>query len=147
MRYVRRPVLSIACLILASAPLSGCDSRPARVPVSGTVTIDGEPVEHGQIMVVPEGMRPAYGNLGPGGKFKLTTFDQDDGVVTGTHKVTVSATEPQGPSAQKWHAPQKYADLTESDVTVTVDGPTDDLKVELTWDGGKPFVQSFGGGD
>ena len=32
--------LTIACLILISAACSGRDSRPARVPVSGTVTID-----------------------------------------------------------------------------------------------------------
>ena len=144
MSSLRAAFLSTA---LVAVLFAGCDNRPERVPVSGTVTIDGQPVEHGQIMVVPTGMRPAYGDLGPGGKFTLTTFEDDDGVVPGTHKVTVSATEPQGPSAQKWHAPQRYADLTQSDVTVTVDGPTDDLKVELTWDGGKPFVQSFGGGE
>jgi hypothetical protein len=124
----------------------GCDDRPERVPVSGTVTIDGQPVEHGTVMVVPANMKPAYGTIGPGGKFSLTTFEENDGVVPGTHKVTVTATEPQQ-GGQKWHAPQKYSDLAQTDATVTVDGPTEDLKVELTWAGGKPFVQSFGGGE
>lgn len=141
---LRDLLLSTALVAVAFA---GCDSRPERVPVSGTVTIDGEPVEHGTIMVIPAEMRPAYGTLGPGGKFTLTTFEANDGVAPGTHKVTVVATEPQGANAQKWHAPQKYSDPLETDVTVTVDGPTEDLKVELTWDGGKPFVQNFGGGE
>jgi hypothetical protein len=141
-----RILAALVSTALVTVLFVGCDDRPARVPVSGTVTIDGEPVEHGTIMVVPTDMKAAFGKIGPGGKFSLTTFEENDGVVTGTHKVTVTATEPQ-PGGQKWHAPQEYSDLAKSDVTVTVDGPTEDLKVELSWNGGKPFVQSFGGGE
>jgi hypothetical protein len=147
MRHRRVLIAFLFSTAVLAVALAGCDSRPARVPVSGTVTIDGQPVEHGNIMVVPSGMRPAYGKLGPGGKFTLTTFEENDGVAPGTHKVQIVATEPQGATAQKWHAPQKYSDLAKTDLQVTVDGPTEDLKIELTWDGGKPFVQNFGGGE
>ena len=37
--------------------------------------------------------------------------------------------------------PPKYADFRESGLVFTLTEPTDDLKIELTWDGGKPFVQ------
>ena len=64
-------------------------------------------------------------------------------VRNGTHPAAVVATESLGPGAQKWHAPRAYADLTSSKLNVTVDGPTQDLKIELTWAGGKPFVERY----
>jgi hypothetical protein len=73
----------------------------------------------------------------------LETGDGGQGVVKGTHKVAIVANEPQGAGGQLWHAPLKYRDFSTSELEVTVDEPTDDLKIELTWAGGKPFVEKF----
>jgi hypothetical protein len=133
-------------ILLAAATLSltGCGG-PRIVPVSGVVRIDGNPVPAGFIQVIPDGYRPATGKIQPDGRFTLTTLDPDDGCLVGTHPAVIIAIESLGPSAQKWHAPKRYASQETSGLTVTITGPTRDLKVELSWDGEKPFVEKFNG--
>ncbi|MDY0167347.1 MAG: hypothetical protein RBS80_12435 [Thermoguttaceae bacterium] len=125
---------------------AGCsDYRPERVPVSGQVLIDGQPLEHGFVRFIAPHDRPSVGKLGPDGRFELTCFSRKDGSVKGTHTVTVTAAESVSPQSQKWHAPKEYSDPATSGLTVTVDGPTKDVLFELTWGGRKPFVETFVG--
>jgi len=129
-----------ACLAVAATV--GCgDGRPRRVPVSGQVLIDGQPLTYGYVRVIPIDARPATAQIGPDGRFMLKTFEDGDGAVLGTHPVTVSANEYLSETSQRWHAPKKYADPGTSGLTATIDGPTDSLVINLTWDGGKPFVE------
>jgi hypothetical protein len=131
------------CLIVCV--VAGCgDGRPTRVPAGGRVMIDGKPLEYGFVQVVPQGDRPATGQIGPDGRFKLTTYDENDGVVPGKHKVAVISVEPLGGSSQRWHAPQKYTDTSTSGLEIEVTEPTEDLKINVSWEGGKPFVERFG---
>lgn len=128
--------------LIAAAALTGCsDGRPQRVPVSGQVLIDGEPLTMGIVQFVPNGTRPAAGKIDAEGRFTLTSFDGGDGVVLGKHRVMVAAKEMIGESKAKWHAPPKYADFRNSGLEYEITEPTDDLTIELTWDGGKPFVE------
>jgi hypothetical protein len=120
----------------------GCsDGRPARVTVSGQVLIDGVPLSQGNIKFVPEGARPSAGTIAEDGRFTLTCYDGNDGVVPGTHRVQISASEILDESKVKWWAPKKYCNFRKSGLTFEITEPTDDLKVELTWDGGKPFIE------
>ncbi|MCA9248069.1 MAG: hypothetical protein KDA42_13165 [Planctomycetales bacterium] len=145
-RLFATPILPLLLMILVQG-VSGCDDgRPERVKVSGIVLLDGEPLNWGYVRVLPSDARAAGGRLDADGRFALTCFDDEDGAVIGTHVVTVSAGESLGPTRRKWHAPKKYADPKTSELTVTIDGPTDDLRIELTWDGGKPFVEESGQG-
>ena len=123
--------------------LAGCgEGGPKIVPVSGVVTIDGQPLTYGHIQVIPTGWRPATSRIGSDGKFMLTTTVSGDGCAVGTHPVVVLAGEALAPDTTKWHAPKKYTDIKTGNLTVTVTGPTTDLKVELKWEkGGKPFVE------
>jgi hypothetical protein len=131
-------------LTVALCALIGCgDSGPKVVPVSGTVTIDDKPLTFGYVQVMPANWRAATGKIGPDGKFTLTTTAEGDGCVTGTHPVSILASESLGPDALKWHAPKAYADAAASKLTATISGPTQDLKIELKWSGGKPFVEKF----
>src|SRR5262245_8788372 len=124
---------ALAAVFLA---LAGCGGGgPKIVPVSGTVTIDGQPLTYGHIQVIPDGWRPASGRLDGTGRFTLTTTTPNDGCAVGTHPVAVLAGESLTPETMKWHAPQKYADIKTSNLTVTITGPTDDLKIELKSDG------------
>ncbi len=132
-------VVGTACLALAM--MSGCDGRPKRVPVSGQVLIDGEPLTLGSITLVPRGARPSVGKIDKDGRFVLTCYEGEDGVIPGTHRVAISANEGIGDTGLKWFAPKKYADFRRSGLEVTIDEKTDELKIELTWDGGKPFVE------
>lgn len=130
------------CLILFVTVMSGCgDGRPTRVNVSGQVLIDGKPLTMGNVKFVPEGARPSAGKLDESGRFTLTCYDGDDGVVPGRHRAQISAMEIVGPTKVRWLAPPKYADFRTSELEFEITEPTNDLKIELTWDGGKPFVQ------
>ncbi|WP_425394985.1 hypothetical protein [Aeoliella sp.] len=128
-------------LAILPAVLGCSDGKPERVPVSGTVLIDGEPLTYGFIKVIPTDGRSAYGRLDAEGRFELTTYEVGDGALLGTHPVEILAEEPLSDTKSKWHAPKKYASHQTSELTVDIDGPVDDLTLELTWDGGKPFVE------
>lgn len=131
-----------AFVLIVMAFALGCgDGRPARVTVSGQVLIDGKPLTVGNVKFVPEGSRPSSGAIDSTGRFTLTCYDGADGVVPGTHRVQVSSMEVLSASKVRWLAPPKYADYRTSELSYEITEPTEDLKVELTWDGGKPFVQ------
>jgi hypothetical protein len=132
----------VGVLLLLAVALAGCgDGRPKRVPVSGRVLIDGQPLKAGMIRVLPADDRAALGAIGPDGRFTLTTFEPNDGCVLGKHRVTVSGNENRGPSAIFWHAPKKYIDPNESGLELDITGPLDNIELKLTWEGGKPFLE------
>jgi hypothetical protein len=126
----------LLALGFSSVTFAGCgDGRPARVPVSGNVTIDGKPVTRGSISFRPVQGRLSGGQLDEHGRFSLTTFEPGDGCVPGSHRVTVHSTDQINRSTLRWNVPKKYKDKSTSDIEVSIDGPTDDLEIKLTWDG------------
>lgn len=132
----------LVCLVVVFVTLPGCgDGRPKRVPVSGTVLIDGKPLAHGFVRFHPQGGRPATSELDDQGHFILTCFEKNDGVTPGNHPVSVTAFEAVGSKSMRWHAPKKYMSPKTSGLTQNIEGPTDSVKIELTWAGGKPFVE------
>jgi hypothetical protein len=125
-----------ALLAIAAFCVSGCGrSGPNPVPVSGTVTIDGQPLSAGTIRVIPTGGRLATGQIGPDGRFTLGCFTSNDGCLPGTHKVEVLGAKQLSPTKQQWLAPRKYVSAATSGLTATIDGPTDALRINLTWAG------------
>ena len=132
-------LLFVACL--------GCsDGRPTRVPVSGTVLIDGKPLERGDVRLHAKNHRVAFGQLGPGGKFQLSTYELGDGCVVGTHPVSITASEVLSATSIRWHAPKKYGNASSSGIVVDVSESMNPVEIQLTWDGGKPFVERVAGG-
>ena len=120
---------------LALASVVGCsDGRPARVNVSGRVTIDGKPLTLGNVKFVPVGARPSSGSINGEGQFTLGCYEDDDGVVTGLHQIQVSSYEVAGEKVKR-HAPLKYANYSTSEITFEVTAPTDSLVIELYADG------------
>ncbi|WP_425395914.1 hypothetical protein [Aeoliella sp.] len=134
---------NLACgLVVLTIPLLGCgDGRPTRVPISGQVLIDGKPLPQAFVKFVPEEGRAAGGNTDSDGRFTLTCYEAGDGASIGLHKVSVRATDAVSNVAIRWRAPKKYQDIETSEIEVEVSEPRDDLLIELTWDGGKPFVE------
>ena len=135
------PRLSVFLLLLLPL-LAGCgDSRPRRVPVAGQVLIDGEPLRTGFVRVIPDNARPATGQIDRDGRFRLETFEGEDGCVLGTHRVEIIAKQSQGYTAIKWLTPQKYQDATTSELTVEVTKPMENWELQLTWNGEAPFIE------
>ncbi len=86
------------------------------------------------------------GPLDEQGRFQLTSYKKGDGAPLGTYPVAVMAVEQIGERELRWYAPRKYASDRSSGLSVTVDGPTDDLQIDLTWDGSRkqgPYVEKF----
>jgi hypothetical protein len=139
--------LAALALLLVAAAECGCDSGPKLVKVSGRVLIDGQPLTHGFVRISPAGYRCAMAKLDSQGRFTMSTAPDQvgDGVVIGTHKAAVIATESVGPSSTKWHAPKRYNNEETSELEVTIDKETADLVINLTWEGdphGKPWTET-----
>jgi hypothetical protein len=133
-------VLFVALGVVANL---GCgDGRPKRVPVSGQVLIDGQPLTFGFVRFAPPDSRPSTGQLDQNGNFVLTCFEPGDGAVIGKHKVTVMGQEAIGHETIKWHAPKKYANPNTSGLEQEITEPTNSVKIEITWAGQKgPLVE------
>lgn len=92
----------LCCAFAILALLAGCGGSDDRwvagrkpvVPVSGRITFKGAPLE-GAIIILhaPEGDLAAQGRTDDDGHFQLTTYEDYDGAVVGTHTVTVRKTE------------------------------------------------------
>jgi hypothetical protein len=62
--------------------------------VTGSVTLDGQPVDGATVAFYPdEGRRPARGITDASGNFELMTFKSGDGALLGQHRVSVTKTE------------------------------------------------------
>jgi hypothetical protein len=83
----------VASLVMLMGCGGGAEG-PATEPVSGTVTLDGKPIEGAQVVFVPNGSgRAASATTDAAGKYELTTFNPADGAVIGSYKVTIAKTE------------------------------------------------------
>ena len=131
--------LVFGALLLVIA--NGCDGRPTRVPVSGQVLIDGRPLTRGQIMFVSSAGRASQGRLGKDGHFRLSCYSENDGALLGTHQVAITAADAVSTTETRWYAPKKLADYRTSGLTQEITGPTDDLVINVSWEGGHEFVE------
>ena len=86
---LRIGLLVSLCVVL----LGGCsDSRfPPTAPVTGTVTVDGKPMERLSVTFYYQGKaaRVGSGTTDAEGKFTISTFGKDDGALIGLHHVTI----------------------------------------------------------
>ncbi|WP_197527711.1 hypothetical protein [Posidoniimonas polymericola] len=126
----------------------GCSSHPSVAPVSGKVTLDGEPLRFGSVMFqAVSGGQPATGKIQEDGTFSLSTFGDDDGAIVGKHRVRVvcyssqdpavaAAAGPAGDSLGRLLIPEKYTSLGASGLTAEV--PADGLSGhEIALESGK----------
>ena len=146
-----RPFVALTLLLVAA---TGCGpARPSRVPVSGQIVVDGEPLTtNGNatafVQFVPTGTRAASGEIDTDGRFELTTFGDEgggDGCVPGTHTVAITVYEQLSPTARRWLIPKQYSNRKTSGLSVTVNEATKTLVIDLTWNGGQPFVERLAG--
>ena len=135
--------------VLIFVLVAGCGpDRPRTHKVSGTVTLDGNPIAGASVMFIPEsGGRPATGVTDEEGEFTLSTFESGDGALPGKHAVTVTLKEVSGMIADKdglsagvgpnglqvrWIIPERYSTPETSKTTVEVARGMDAVKLELT---------------
>lgn len=127
---------SVALVLALVICVAGCGKGgPKPVRVSGQVLVDGQPLVTGvpgYVRVIPAEGRPATGAIDPQtGKFSLMTFKEGDGCIPGTHKVAVIVRHMVGSESVSL-IPEKYAEPASSGLSVTIDGPTDSLEINLS---------------
>ena len=129
------------CLFtLAALVLSGCSGNeqyPTAL-VSGTVTSNGTPVPEGTIMFSPiaQGKKTLIGKPATGaikdGEFILSTFENGDGAVVGTHAVIVKGKEipPDDPRDIEWGRAPKWGSTSEQFIVAA--NVENEFQIELT---------------
>jgi hypothetical protein len=137
MDHLRYTTLALALL---GGVTAGCGQHSdERVPVAGRVLIDGEPLTAGTIRFVPATGRPASSAILSDGSFQLASESVNHlsqvGLPRGKYRVQVSASNVIDDATIRWNAPARYADFRTSGLGVTIKKPTDDLVIELTWEG------------
>ncbi|MDR3232345.1 MAG: carboxypeptidase-like regulatory domain-containing protein [Planctomycetaceae bacterium] len=136
-------------LLLLAAGCSPSANLSGLVPVSGTVVLDGVPLEGASLQFVPDTSTPqppkraGVAVTDTKGHFKAMTLQPQDGLYTGTYKVTVSKIEPYTQEQEKRLAegkkvpPQKelaaevYTNAALTPLTVTVGSKRQSVKLEL----------------
>ncbi|MBA2115072.1 carboxypeptidase regulatory-like domain-containing protein [Bremerella alba] len=104
--------------------------------VSGTITLDGEPLKHAVITFQPKGGRPAYGKTGEDGKYTMRYTGSQAGATVGMNSVTITnggekRDEESGKVwFQKEEVPSKYNSKTTLDYDVQPGQQTHDFKLE-----------------
>ncbi|MCR9296183.1 MAG: carboxypeptidase-like regulatory domain-containing protein [bacterium] len=81
---------TLACAALAL--FVGCgSSNPPTAQVTGTVTLDGNPVEGATVLFIPDDAsnKAATASTQADGTYALTTFEAGDGAMPGSYKVKV----------------------------------------------------------
>tara|TARA_R110002095_G_scaffold84679_2_gene73626 strand:+ start:722 stop:1177 length:456 start_codon:yes stop_codon:yes gene_type:complete len=146
-------LFTLICASLAlcfSSCSSGVDpetaNRPKVYPVTGIVTLAGQPVEKAVVIFVGGDGVTARGVTDASGEFALTTFNQGDGAVAGAQQVGILKEEagydpnqlkigeaPPVVKADRNALPKKYADPKSSGLTADVkDGQKNHFPFELT---------------
>jgi hypothetical protein len=121
----------------------GCGSSKT-YPINGTVVFTGETIAAKElaghnITIEPEApnaegkKHSGSGLIDADGKFKISTFELNDGAVSGKHKVAITPPVQSGDGpAAKPLIPSRYGDLGTSGLIITVEAGKPDVKIEVS---------------
>jgi hypothetical protein len=121
-RFACASLFFFAAVVLAV----GCGGKqpPKNFPVSGTITMDDQPVTSGQVSFIPASDKQAPADLSAGkienGQYKIFTGGKE-GAPLGSYKVTVtpSMVPPQGGGAPP-QLPANYSDPSKTVLKIEV---------------------------
>jgi len=152
-----RSAWQLVAMALFSLAVAGCGSGLDLAPVTGRVTMNGQPVTQGEITFLPENGPPAIGSIAPDGTYRLATL-QEDGALVGRHKVTIMSTKVSGgsmapatfeqelewakkgvqssgkvliPGDVTWLVPEKYSRQQTTDLTAQVKPEENTINFDL----------------
>ena len=121
-QFSRRQIpFTTAILLLCLAGCSDVQGPPPLSPISGQVTLDGQPLSGAGITFKPVGSRGSVGRTDEHGRYELTFHRELKGAVLGEHRVfigTASSEEPDKPE----RVPTRYNLESELSYTVTETG-------------------------
>jgi hypothetical protein len=114
--------------------LSGCGSatESAGATARGTVTLDGQPLPGGVVLLVPSGGKGqgGSGQIQPDGTFEVRTSAATSGIEPGDYNVFVNPTDDMENGGG---IPAKYSDPENPELNTTITtGGANELKFDLT---------------
>ena len=119
--------VALLALIVAAGRFRWSSLPAGRVEVSGTVYLDGTPLEGaaGTVVMGQEGDRGTVvaGRIDARGRYRVDTIHEGDGIAPGRYRVAVNAYRPgaaPGDAAAESVVPKKYEDAAKSGLTVEV---------------------------
>ncbi len=130
--------------------LTGCGSGEMPLGrVSGTVTLDGQPVSGGIIHFMPQSGPAATGVIDASGRYNLTTYSEGDGAVIGSHTIyfapnsddshmegyseaDYAANKPPPEAPQAKFLPKRYLTPSSSGLSREVAVGSNDFPLQLT---------------
>ncbi len=125
--------------------IGGCGRKsnlPPLAEVTGTVTLDGEPLPGMYLQFVPNRSAgtvgpPAVGQIGSDGRYELRTAGQM-GALVGSHRVKIVGYYlPSNPDIPFAWIPKQYSDYKTSGVEAIVNADeVNEIKIELTLEPG-----------
>ena len=140
MNFVSTRALLLACSVFSlflSACGGGASDAPDLAAVSGTVTLDGQPLADANVTFISENGPVSTAKTDAQGNYSLGTKGQNDGATVGNHKITVTkvsqipeSNDPTGLQAAEDAGqviPAKYADMNSSGLTATVEAGQDNV--------------------
>lgn len=90
----RRSMVTVWILGFGAVISAGCQSRvagtPDLAPVTGTVTIDGQPADKAIVSFEGPGNKVSFGNTDSAGHYELHYIRQEKGAAIGANKVKIT---------------------------------------------------------
>jgi hypothetical protein len=155
----------LGALLLSLATGCGGSDRPALVEVTGTVTLDGQPLEGAQVVLKPikvddpKFQRPARSTTDAQGKFSPQVYGDAKGLPPGKYGVGVSKREVVGKLPENFNTenpaltpanfrllvpkPYESPDTSNLEIEITAKGISPD-PIALDTGGSKPQIESTG---
>ncbi len=129
------------CSLLLALLAVGCGRYDAHV--SGIVTLDGQPVDRGNVTFIPRiGGTTSYANIQPDGSYEVMT-GEERGLPSGNYQVSIVVNEVIPPKIEgdpppgaKLISPRKYADPNESGLEFLVERGRNTMDIEMVSDRG-----------
>jgi hypothetical protein len=107
-----------SCAVLCCGCGGGASDTPELGQVSGTVTLDGQPLAGANLEFVPqEGGRPSVGTTDEAGHYELRYSQDEPGAKVGTHTVSIRTFSYSAPDVPE-KLPAKYNAQTTLTATV-----------------------------
>ncbi|QDV71091.1 hypothetical protein Poly24_48240 [Rosistilla carotiformis] len=129
--------LSLPVAILAICCLGCSEDGPELGAVTGTVTLDGQPLSGALVTLAPESGRSSSGRTDEAGHYELKfTFDRA-GAHVGSHLVRITtAGNPESEARSEEKLPARYN--SETELKAQVESGSNQLDFELTSGGAPP---------
>lgn len=109
-------VVSFAALLPATFMAAGCrqaSDMPEVAPVTGVVTLDGNPLADATVTFSPESGRDSAGTTNEAGQYTLIYLPDVPGAKIGRHKVRIFTAYDRGPKDPPEKVPARYNVTTE----------------------------------